>query len=228
MLGAPLQPQTWAATGYLLLSMVFGVAWFTLIVTLLVTSASLVLVWVGLPLLALSLLCLRGIARFERAWARAALGADIPDPYRLAVAGLALCVVAAWVSRGLGAGHAAIARGLLGPSPQQLARRVEALQASRARTVDAAEAERRRIERDLHDGAQQRLVALAMDLGIAKERLAGGADPEAVSALVATRPSAPWRSCATWPAASTRRCWPTAAWTRPSRRWRPAPRSRWR
>ena len=48
--------------------------------------------------------------------------------------------------------------------------------------VDAAEAERRRIERDLHDGAQQRLVALAMDLGMAKEKLAS--DPEAAAALL--------------------------------------------
>ena len=45
------------------------------------------------------------------------------------------------------------------------------LEASRVAAVDSAEAERRRIERDLHDGAQQRLVALAMDLGMAREKL---------------------------------------------------------
>ena len=55
--------------------------------------------------------------------------------------------------------------------------------AARAAAVDAAEAERRRIERDLHDGAQQRLVALAMDLGSARERLE--TDPEGGKALVA-------------------------------------------
>jgi signal transduction histidine kinase len=48
--------------------------------------------------------------------------------------------------------------------------------------VDVAAAERRRIERDLHDGAQQRLVALAMDLGMAREKFAG--DPQAARTLL--------------------------------------------
>lgn len=65
--------------------------------------------------------------------------------------------------------HAASA--LLGPS--ELERRVETLAESRAGVVDAADAERRRIERDLHDGAQQRLVSLAMNLGLARESLPG-------------------------------------------------------
>jgi signal transduction histidine kinase len=64
-----------------------------------------------------------------------------------------------------------------------LGEQVSKLNASRAAAVDSAEAERRRIERDLHDGAQQRLVALAMDLGTARERLDD--DPEAGRALVA-------------------------------------------
>jgi signal transduction histidine kinase len=53
-----------------------------------------------------------------------------------------------------------------------LAKLVE-LQASRARLVEATESERRRIERDLHDGAQQRLVSIAMTLGLAESKLAG-------------------------------------------------------
>ncbi|HEV8164106.1 MAG TPA: GAF domain-containing sensor histidine kinase, partial [Actinomycetota bacterium] len=61
-------------------------------------------------------------------------------------------------------------------SLDELRRKAEELQASRARIVAAADAERRRIERNLHDGAQQRLVALAVKLGLAR-RLAG-ADPE--------------------------------------------------
>lgn len=62
---------------------------------------------------------------------------------------------------------------LLGRSREEdLARRVEDLTESRAGAVDAADAERRRIERDLHDGAQQRLVSLALNLGIAKATLA--------------------------------------------------------
>jgi signal transduction histidine kinase len=61
---------------------------------------------------------------------------------------------------------------LLGPSrSSELERRVETLAESRAGVVDAADAERRRIERDLHDGAQQRLVSLAVNLGIARESL---------------------------------------------------------
>ncbi|MGE4178082.1 MAG: sensor histidine kinase [Thermoleophilia bacterium] len=60
--------------------------------------------------------------------------------------------------------------------------RLAELQASRARLVEATDAERRRIERDLHDGTQQRLVAIAMALGLAESRLA--ADPSAAGPLL--------------------------------------------
>ncbi|MGW1372864.1 sensor histidine kinase [Streptomyces sp. NPDC002446] len=61
---------------------------------------------------------------------------------------------------------------LLGPDPSaDLAQRVADLTESRAGAIDAAHAERRRIERDLHDGAQQRLVSLALNLGLAKATL---------------------------------------------------------
>ena len=61
---------------------------------------------------------------------------------------------------------------LLGRSrEEELARRVEDLTESRDGAVDAADAERRRIERDLHDGAQQRLVSLALNLGLARATL---------------------------------------------------------
>ncbi len=63
---------------------------------------------------------------------------------------------------------------LLGRS--ESSRRVDELTVSRARVVDAADAERRRIERDLHDGAQQRLVSVAMSLGQAKSRVASTDD----------------------------------------------------
>jgi signal transduction histidine kinase len=66
------------------------------------------------------------------------------------------------------------ARTLLGPSRVTvLEHRVETLTESRAGVVDAADAERRRIERNLHDGAQQRLVSLAMNLGLARAELTG-------------------------------------------------------
>ena len=67
-----------------------------------------------------------------------------------------------------------VTRALLGPSRvTALEHRVETLAESRAGVVDAADAERRRIERDLHDGAQQRLVSLAMHLGLARAELTG-------------------------------------------------------
>ncbi|HEV2254858.1 MAG TPA: sensor domain-containing protein, partial [Streptosporangiaceae bacterium] len=77
-----------------------------------------------------------------------------------AVLGALLLLAAPQLTRGLAIADTALARQLLGP-PQDLAARVTELEISRERVVDAAEAERRRIERDLHDGAQQRLVALA-------------------------------------------------------------------
>jgi signal transduction histidine kinase len=84
-----------------------------------------------------------------------------------------LLAVAPNVVRLLVSVDAALARSLLGSyGSDELAERVGELEYSRRRVVDAAEAERRRIERDLHDGAQQRLVALAMTLGRAKARLA--------------------------------------------------------
>lgn len=59
---------------------------------------------------------------------------------------------------------------------------LEQVRASRARIVEAGDAERRRLERDLHDGAQQRLVTLSLALGMARDR-AAGADPE-LAALI--------------------------------------------
>jgi signal transduction histidine kinase len=91
------------------------------------------------------------------------------------VAGLLLLVAAPPVTRGLAVVDAALARRLLAP-PRDLAARVAELEVSRERVVDAAETERRRIERDLHDGAQQRLVALTMELGRARARFADDVD----------------------------------------------------
>jgi len=71
---------------------------------------------------------------------------------------------------------------LLGPVPEVLSRRVDELERSRARVVDAGEAERRRLERDLHDGTQQRLVALGMTLGRAKARYKQ--DPSGIGELL--------------------------------------------
>lgn len=75
----------------------------------------------------------------------------------------------------------AMVRGLLSPS-DELERRIAELESGRGVVVDTAAADLRRIERDLHDGAQARLVALAMGLGLAKEKLLE--DPEGAAAMV--------------------------------------------
>lgn len=88
------------------------------------------------------------------------------------VGGVVLLYATALLSRLLADRETAVATALLGPSREErLARRVEDLTESRAGMVDAADAERRRIERDLHDGAQQRLVSLAVTLGLARATL---------------------------------------------------------
>jgi signal transduction histidine kinase len=76
----------------------------------------------------------------------------------------------------LAAGHAAIVYA-------STHHRIEVLEATRAGAVDVQESELRRIERDLHDGAQARLVALGMSLGMAEQHV--GTDPDAVRALIA-------------------------------------------
>jgi signal transduction histidine kinase len=98
--------------------------------------------------------------------------ADLPA---VVVVGIVLLLAAPQVTRGLAVADVALSRRMLGP-PSDLAARVTELERSRERVVDAAEAERRRIERDLHDGAQQRLVALAMELGRAKAKFADDID----------------------------------------------------
>ena len=102
----------------------------------------------------------------------------VHGPHDLAASvllGLLLLLVAPQLTRGLAVADGALARRLLGPR-RDLAARVIELETSRERVVDAAEAERRRMERDLHDGAQQRLVALAMELGRAQAKFADDLD----------------------------------------------------
>jgi signal transduction histidine kinase len=100
-----------------------------------------------------------------------------------AAIGLLALLAAPPLTRAFASGDAGLARWLLSPPRDAaLKARVTQLEVSRERVVDAAEAERRRIERDLHDGAQQRLVALAMELGRAKAKFAD--DVDAAAALV--------------------------------------------
>lgn len=88
--------------------------------------------------------------------------------------GVPALVLAAYLLTALAVGQAALARLLLDPREAELAEAIADLRRSRVRLVDAFETERRRIERDLHDGVQQRLVALTMTLGRAEFELTEG------------------------------------------------------
>ncbi|WP_369272806.1 sensor histidine kinase [Streptomyces sp. R11] len=87
-----------------------------------------------------------------------------------------------FIARGLANADRAMVRGLLSPS-DELERRIAELESDRGVVVDTAAADLRRIERDLHDGAQARLVNLAMGLGLAKEKLLE--DPDVAASMVA-------------------------------------------
>ncbi|MER5887240.1 sensor domain-containing protein [Streptomyces sp. NPDC001941] len=107
----------------------------------------------------------------------------LDSPFELGVTsavGLLFVLVTPWIIRGLAAVDRFAVVGLL--SPSRLATRVVELESDRGVVVDTAAADLRRIERDLHDGAQARLVALAMDLGLAKEKLTE--DPQAAARMV--------------------------------------------
>jgi len=86
-----------------------------------------------------------------------------------AVIGGAFVVAGVWLARGIDLGDRALIRGLLGRST--MAERVSELERTRTLAVEDAAAALRRVERDLHDGAQMRLAALAMNLGMAREKL---------------------------------------------------------
>ncbi|MFI7464242.1 sensor histidine kinase [Nonomuraea sp. NPDC049646] len=255
-LGVLVDPMTWRAAPYLLVSAVFGMAWFVVVALATTVAVPLVVVWVGLPLTMATVLMWRGGAMLERRLMGAAFGVRIADPYRgrpeggllshltwllgdkatwqdlgyllmllplglvesalslalwtatatlllaplarvlyvlsdgrtgliiddwagalvAGAAGVALLVVTAYLVRGMAWLHGTLATVLLGGSEE------ERLRASRARGIDAAEAERRRIERDLHDGAQQRLLSVAVDLGRARAKF--DTEPEEARALI--------------------------------------------
>jgi signal transduction histidine kinase len=164
---ATLDPQTWKDFAYLALFSVVGFAWGVIWACLwayAIGSITLPAWWWALP------------DDAQYLW----MTLDSWQDSLIAVAiGIVLVPVALFSQRGLAVSQAQIARWLLAPS---LAARVERLTETRAGAVDAAQAELQRIERDLHDGAQARLVALAMDLGMAEERF--DRDPKGARELV--------------------------------------------
>jgi signal transduction histidine kinase len=93
---------------------------------------------------------------------------DQATAWWLAGAGVLIAALASLLVYVLTTLEGELAKALLGPTQGDLSRRVGELEVSRSRVVDSVDAERRRIERDLHDGAQQRLVSVAMNLGRAR------------------------------------------------------------
>ncbi|MEV0279484.1 sensor domain-containing protein [Streptomyces sp. NPDC050610] len=274
VLRAPLEGRTWREFLYLLLSLPIALVGFTYAIVMLSAGASLLITFIGVPVLAAGLAGCRALGAVERTRARVLLRLDVDspeplrpangrsgpmawtgalfksgvswrhllyallhlpwaiassvaslvlwslgwtiflyptyqwmyphywgqpgiqlygesggtsfyldNPFELAVTsaiGLVVVLGTPWVIRGLAQVDRLLVLGLLGPS--RMASRVTELESDRVVVVDTAAADLRRIERDLHDGAQARLVALAMDLGLAKEKLEE--DPEAAARMV--------------------------------------------
>ncbi|UQX05226.1 sensor domain-containing protein [Streptomyces sp. RerS4] len=164
---------TWREFGYAaLFGVVFGAAGFgvlTLVAFALLLVASPVVVWALAPEPVML------IPGQVVAGPLEALGGT--------AAGLVALIVAAYAGALIAGAQVKTARLLLGPRAED--DRVLELTRSRVRLVDAFEAERRRIERDLHDGAQQQLVALGMTLGLAEMRLRTAPEAAGVAEAVA-------------------------------------------
>ena len=140
------EPATWRELGYTVVSL--GALW-----------------WIDAGMLALVLGIPSGLI------AAAFIGAPDHGPLETVLfltAGLGLLPFAAYPITVWAGARAALARAILAPRDAELGARLVEVTRSRARLVDAFDVERRRIERDLHDGAQQRLVALTMALGLAR------------------------------------------------------------
>ena len=167
-------PAVWRDLAYLLLLLHVGAAEFAIVIG----AFALPLVTIVLPMW-LFVAFPAGVPLGRDLWIDTPLEALIVAIIALPVSALVGYLLVIGVSKA----HAALARALLWPSKRaRLAQRVEQLTESRSRAVEAAIVERRRIERDLHDGAQQRLISLAIGLGMAREKMA--TDPETARELV--------------------------------------------
>ncbi len=106
------------------------------------------------------------------------------DAAAVAASSVLIAAVALAVTRALAVGCGAMAHGLLADEErEQMTERIATLETSRSGAVESADARLRRIERDLHDGAQHRLAYIAMELGRARAKLPE--DPAAVDTLLA-------------------------------------------
>ncbi len=154
-------PVSWPEIGYAVL----------LATVLWIVDAATLLFAVTLPVVLLLAPVLVRIDSMEVAWWRIDTTAEAWFAVGI---GVLAAVAAAYLVTALASGQAALGRLLLDPPEARLLSAVDQLRRSRAGLVDAFEAERRRIERDLHDGAQQSLVALTMTLGQAELELGRG------------------------------------------------------
>ncbi|MDI9894489.1 sensor domain-containing protein [Rhodococcus sp. IEGM 1381] len=140
------EPVTWRELGYCLLS-IFGLWWLDLVVLMFAIGAPIV--------------CIRSAVNDPTVWPWGILGvALIPSaPFTITI----------WA-----AAHGSLARVILGPRGSELGNELTEVKQSRARLVAAFDDERTRIERDLHDGAQQRLASLRVTLGLIRLDAADG------------------------------------------------------
>ncbi|MCX5390887.1 sensor domain-containing protein [Streptomyces sp. NBC_00094] len=153
------EQATWRELGYALL--LATVLWPLDLVAL--------AVGLGLPLALLGAPLQLAVDGHEAKVVKAYLVTSYPEAFAAALLGALLLVALAYPLAAVAGARAALARALLAPRDAEARDgAIGEVIASRARLVDAFEAERRRIERDLHDGAQQRLVALTMTLGLAR------------------------------------------------------------
>ncbi|MGP2440958.1 sensor histidine kinase [Streptomyces sp. JW3] len=149
------EPATWRELGYAVL---LGFVLWPLDAAVVPACTVVPLSMVAAP----ALVAADGEAKVLKVW----LVEGWPAATAAAALGLVLLVAGAYALGALAGARAELARVVLCAGPD--GDRVSELVRSRARLVDAFEAERRRIERDLHDGAQQRLVALGLALGLAR------------------------------------------------------------
>jgi signal transduction histidine kinase len=163
--------QTWRDLGYLLCQFPFGIATFTLVVVF----------------LAVPLALLFAPAYYWAIPDGIEVGLFSADTLGEAIGLMGIGIPLTWIGvnliRMLGGMQRAWARVMLTSSPDpELVEQVSDARSAQARIIEAADAERRRLERDLHDGAQQRLVSLSLKLAMAKNKLDGG-DAEAKALL---------------------------------------------
>ncbi len=165
-----LDTRPWRAQLYLLAMGVWGLTGGLLVGVLLVAGlTALVLPWLSPDAVVVS-----------------GRGVDLPYRWLAALAGANALLFLPWLARMFVGVDIGLGRALISTNDdeqvQRLTDRVDTLTQTRAAALDSVEAERRRIERDLHDGPQQRLVAVAMELGLARRRLAE--DPAAAAILL--------------------------------------------